>query len=418
MTQATDTLPSYATFFDRDPFDFFERVRAQGPVIWDEGMQAWLVTGYKDVAFVQRHEEIFVAPWPRMDFESIFGRRTLFMIEGDAHRRLYGKIAQFFTKAVIDDYRVRFIRPLVEARLDRVAPLGRAELAEEFAQEIPVRVIGSMLGVPWQDEQMGHDVWQWTSGFLAHTGTWILPDAGRDTQAAAEDSMARLDDILRPLVRRDAVEDPESYIARLWEFGPQVFADWDERDVLENCRFLFIAGVHTTTELLCNALYAILTTEGLEERLRSDRALIVPFIEEVLRLSPSMHVRMRIVGQDTTLGGVPLRVGQRVLAVTAAANRDPGRFRTPAGMDLARHPAGDHLTFNRGPRSCAGAPLARAEAFEVIDALLERVEDLRFDTDQPSPINEGFLQRAFRPLHAVYRDRRAEPPRALRRDAP
>jgi cytochrome P450 len=405
MSTEIQPLPTYAGFFDRDPFGFFEQVRARGRAVWDEGMQAWLVTGYEDVAHVQRHEETFLAPWPRMDFESIFGRRTLFMIEGESHRRMYARIAQFFSKAVIDDYRVRFIRPLVADRLERIAPLGRAELAEQFAQELPVRVIGSMLGVPWQDEQLGHDVWAWTSGFLAHTGTWILPNAGSDTQEAAEASMARLDDLLRPLVRRDAIDDPTSYIARLWEYGPEVFPDWDERDVLENCRFLFIAGVHTTTELLCNAVYAILSTPGLEGMLREDRARIVPFIEEVLRLSPSMHIRMRIVGQDTSIGDVRLLAGQRVLTITAAANRDPDHYHAPSDLDLGRHPISDHLTFNRGPRSCSGAPLARAEAFEAIDGLLDRLEDLRFDPSQPPPINEGFLQRAFRPLHATFRAR-------------
>ena len=402
MTSHTEPTTSYASYFDRDPFRFFEEIRAQGRAVWDEGMGAWLVTGYEDVAHVQRHEEIFLAPWPRMNFERIFGRRTLFMIEGEPHRQMYGRIAQFFSKSVIEDYRVQFIRPLVLARLDRLAPLGRAELASEFAQEIPVRVIGSMLGVPWQDEQLGHDVWEWTSGFLAHTGTWILPNAGQSTQAAAEASMGRLDDLLRPLVRRDAVNDPTSYIARLWEYGPEVFPDWDERDMLEYCRFLFIAGVHTTTELLCNAVYAILSTPGLEDRLRADRSLITAFIEEVLRLSPSMHVRMRIVGEDTTIGEVPLLAGQRVLTVTAAANRDPDHYQAPQGMDLERRPISDHLTFNRGPRSCSGAPLARVEAYEAIDGLLDRIGDLRFDPTQPGPINEGFLQRAFRPLHTTY----------------
>ncbi len=405
MTAAKATLPSYAEYFDRDPFGFFESVRSEGPAVWDEGMQAWLVAAYEDVVTVMRREDLFLAPWPRMDFESIFGRRSLFMIEGEDHRRLYTKISQFFTRAIIDDYRQRFIRPLVDDRLERIASRGRAEFASELAQEIPVRVIGSMLGVPWQDEQLGHDVWGWTSGFLAHTGTWILPDAGKDTQGAAERSMARLDDLLRPLVGRDVAREPGDYISQLWEFGPTVFEDWDEQDVLENCRFLFIAGVHTTTELLCNALYAILTTDGLEDRLRQDRSLIHGFIEEVLRLSPSMHVRMRIVGEDTSVGSVAMKEGQRVLAVLAAANRDPARYEHASRMDLARRKIASHLTFSRGPRACAGAPLARTEAHALIDAMLDRIEGLRLDPQMPPPINEGFLQRAFMPLHATYRAR-------------
>lgn len=118
-----------------------------------------------------------------------------------------------------------------------------------------------------------------------------------------------------------------------------------------------------------------------------------------------MHVRMRLVGEDTTFGDVRMLAGQRVLTITAAANRDPDHFRVPGEMDLGRHPISDHLTFNRGPRSCSGAPLARVEAYEAIDGLLDRLEELRFDPSQPGPINEGFLQRQFRPLHATFKAR-------------
>ncbi len=397
------TRPSYREFADKDPYAFFEDIRQEAPAYWDEGMQAWLLTGYDNCAFVQKQEDLFGPPWPQLGFAELFGRRGLFLLAGEEHQKLYSRILQFFSPRVIKNYRVEFIRPLVESRIDRFAGRGYAELATEFAEQIPVRVIAAMLGLDWQDEALAQQCWEWTGAFLRHTGTFLLPGGGAETHAGAVRSMQQLDTLLRPLVRDWERQPDDSYIRALWHAGAAVFEDWTEDDVLDQCRFLFIAGMHTTSEFICNAIHLLLTHRPLLDDVASHRAsLLTAFVEEGLRLSPPMHVRLRITTQDVELAGAQMRQGDRVCTLTAAANRDPEHYANPCQADLSRRPITDHLAFNVGPRFCAGAPLARAEIYEALDALLERLTDLRLDSAAEPPQPIGFLQRGYRPLHVLF----------------
>lgn len=395
--------PSYKTFADQDPYPFFEDIRREARVYWDEGMQAWLVTGYDDCVFVLKREDLFAGPWPQRGFAELFGRYGLFMLSGEEHRKLYTRITQFFSPRIIKEYRASFIRPLIEDRLDQFAGQGRAELVTAYTEQIPVRVIASMLGLPWQDEKLAANCWAWTEDFLRHTGTFLLPDGGAGTLEGAVRSMRRLDTLLRPLVRDRAHQPEDSYINVLWEVGASIFDDWNEEDVLDQCRFLFIAGMHTTSEFIGNAVYLLLTDEALRDRVAADReGLLSKYVEEALRLSPPMHIRLRLAAEDVELAGARIKKGDAVCTLNAAANRDPDQYACPHAVDLARTPITGHLAFNIGPRFCSGAPLARAEAFEALDALLTRLPNLRLDPTAERPRLRGFLQRGYKPLHALF----------------
>ena len=113
---------------------------------------------------------------------------------------------------------------------------------------------------------------------------------------------------------------------------------------------------------------------------------------------------MRVASADVELGGVPVRKGERLYVVNAAANRDLARYPRPDELDLERRGIYSHLAFNVGPRFCVGRWLARLEAAEAVLALLNRLPSLRLDPDGERP---RFEQLMFRRLPAA--------PRALRR---
>jgi len=195
---------------DRDPYPLFEELRKAGPVIWDEGMRAWLVTGYDSCAHVERREDLFAAPWASRGFEAIFGRRGLFLLRGEAHRKLYAEIVRFFSPRMVQAYRRDVIAPLVNSRIDRFARVGTAELALDFAEQIPVRVIAALLGVAWQDEAFADQCWRWTDAFQHYLRTWMFPDAKEDAYQGAVDSMRHLDALLEPVVCNRAEQPPDS----------------------------------------------------------------------------------------------------------------------------------------------------------------------------------------------------------------
>jgi pimeloyl-[acyl-carrier protein] synthase len=110
-------------------------------------------------------------------------------------------------------------------------------------------------------------------------------------------------------------------------------------------------------------------------RLQQDPSLIPSAVEEMLRYeSPSQHTG-RIAPEDVELGGRLIRKGQAVMAVMAAANRDPERFSDPDRFDIARKD-NRHLAFGYAAHFCFGAALARVEGQEVFEAITRRVSDL------------------------------------------
>ena len=390
---------SLADLENVDPYPFFADVQARGRVVRDEKIDAWLVFGFEDGDHVLRNEDLFAGPWPTMNLSEIFGTRTLFGLSGDPHRVLYTEILNFFTPRVVRRYRTEFIQPIVADRLGRYAASGRAELAAGLADEMPVRVIGAMLGMDWQEEAFAERCWRLTDSFLRMTADFFVPGRAGASIDAAIAEVAELDAMIAPAIDH---ADPDSYVARLWAVGRTMFDDWNRTDVLENCRFLFIAGMHTTSELICNATWLALQHPELPARIAASderERLLTRFVEEALRMFPPLQFRFRISTRDQVLAGTPIRKGDRVVVSAAAGNRDPGRFDCPARPTLDTRPG--HLSFNAGPRFCGGTRLARAEAYDALDAVLS-LPGLEWDPDAAPAVFAGLNQRAYRPLNVRF----------------
>jgi len=139
-----------------------------------------------------------------------------------------------------------------------------------------------------------------------------------------------------------------------------------------------VGGQETTTNLIGNGVLTLLRHPAELVRLRDDPSLIAPAIEELLRFeSPSQHTA-RLAPEDTVLGGQQIRRRQAVIAVMAAGNRDPERFRDPDRLDLMR-PDNRHLAFGWAAHFCFGAPLARLEGQIAVSTLLRRLREVRLE---------------------------------------
>jgi cytochrome P450 len=115
-----------------------------------------------------------------------------------------------------------------------------------------------------------------------------------------------------------------------------------------------------------------------------------------------VHLRARSATANVELDGVPILAGERVIAVNAAANRDPAHWERPDVFDPERPRLYSHLAFNVGPRHCVGAHLARMEATEAIGALWRAFPDLDCAVNAPPATMVGFVSRAWYPIHLVH----------------
>jgi cytochrome P450 len=156
-----------------------------------------------------------------------------------------------------------------------------------------------------------------------------------------------------------------------------------EEEVIANTIVTMVGGQETTTNLIGNGMLTLLRHPEEMNQLRNDLSLIPSAVEELLRYeSPSQHTA-RITPEDTTIGGKQIRKREAVIAVMAAANRDPERFPDPDRLDLARKD-NRHVAFGWGPHFCFGAPLARIEGQVAFATMLRRFRSI---TLKPQPLN-------------------------------
>lgn len=389
---------------DSEPFAEYESLRATG-ARWDPVLEAWLVTSYTGCLAVLSDKTRFRHPYAETADENmreLEGRRQLTMLHGDEHERVRRFWLDALAPTQVAAWRSTLIRPIVDATIGRLRPSGAAELAEELCEQVPVRVIAAVMGLPWDD-----DSWIAQCKHLMAAKVAFLEGRDRDHDGRlARDGAAaiqELNELLRPYVaeRRDAIG--SDLISALWREGPRLLPDWGEQDVVDNVQGTFFGGADTTSHLLANGLFTLLTDPPLQDRLRDlDTDTINHFAEEILRLYGAVQFRPRLATTETNLDGAAIRPADPIYAVTSAANRDPAKYACSEALDLERRAPRRHLAFGFGERSCVGHALARQELREVVAAVLTQLPDVRLDPDGEPPSFRGFLLRSFRPLPVLF----------------
>lgn len=384
---------------DVDPYPAYERIRAVGSVVWDEGMAAWLVLSHDGCTFIERREDLFEEPTGTLPGAAeIVGRRDFRSLLGTEHETLHRSLSHAWRPDPIGPLAMAAVRPIVADRIARLAERPTFELYEDLARFLPIAVVAKVLGLPDRDVATLEQAKGWMEAVLAWRHTY-----GEDPAIRAEaiEATKRLDPLLLDTVRarRDGPE--ADVISLLWSTGREVAPDWGEQDVMDNAKFLFEGGSETTAFLICNAIHRLLELPS-DERAATlvDPAVFARFLEEVLRHTTVVHLRARRTTAQVTVEGVTINAGERVIAINAAANRDPLRWERPDEFDPDRPRLWGHLAFNVGPRHCAGAHLARMEATETIAGLWRAFPDLAWITapDMAAPRSMGFVSRAWRPI--------------------
>ncbi len=404
-TAETPSCPvSLRQIVGQDPYPIYEEMRARGNVIWDAGMQAWLVLSADGCREMMRTDLDAIRFWTKDLGEiarDIQGSSSLTLMEGEDHRRLHTWWLQQYSIPAMERFRVSSVRPLVNSLIDRFIEHGHVDLIPEYANRLPIRAIATVMGLPWRDDAWIDEVYETMKPIETFFNFSMAGDA--EIIANARVAGRKLGDLLLPFVeeRRNGLGD--DIISRMWREVPKLIPGWDLPNILTNLRHMLFAGSGTTSHALASTLYLMMTEPGLIDQLKANgEKAIRALVEESLRLHGPVHYRSRRANRDFTLAGTDILRDQAVISVQSAANRDPQRYECPARLDLGRTNPRDHIAFNFGPRTCVGANLARLEVQETIRAFLDRVEDLRLDPDAPPPRFGGLQLRDFRPLHALF----------------
>jgi cytochrome P450 len=257
------------------------------------------------------------------------------------------------------------ITALVDGLLEQLRARQRFDLIGDFAAAIPVEVIGNLLRVP-REERAPLRAWS-----LAILGA-LETELTAEQHAHGNRAVREFTDYLRGLIaeRRRRPLGATDLLTRLLQE-----AELTESELLQNCVFLLNAGHETTTNLIGNGLYLLLTHPESAARLRSEPQLIATAIEECLRLESPNQLGNRLVSQQVTIGGVVLEPNSYLTLCIGAANRDGDEFPDAERFDIARKP-NRHLAFAAGAHACAGMGVARLEAQVALSRTLQSLPQL------------------------------------------
>nr|GLK38353.1 cytochrome P450 hydroxylase [Rhodococcus wratislaviensis] len=262
----------------------------------------------------------------------------------------------------------------------------QGDFASEFAVLLPIRIIAQLIGVPPEDAL---EIKEMTDEFL---GAFCIPEqngvapAARRLHAYFEPHLERR----RELLQGASIEEPdETHLGTVLpndllsfmlvkKYGDRTLTPSEIDYVLATA---LTGGNDTTTSMLTNVTYRLLSTPSLWDRIVEDGKLIQPAIEESLRMDPPVLGLFRTTADDVTVSGCPIPEKSKVMLLFGSANRDPQQWEDPDEFRLDRPMKflRRHLAFGGGAHFCLGAPLARAEGNRALELLRTRLPHLRLD---------------------------------------
>ena len=372
----------------------YRELRDHAPLHYSPDSNTWTFSRYEDVVAVLKDTEIFSSKTRGGQMESAVSdlpmaaklqllarfvarmratpwtmRRSRMLIQEDGavHLRMRDLVNRGFTPRQIKRLEPR-IRELVAGCLAELARKPQFDLVSELNIPLPVTVIAEMLGV---EPEKRHVFKHWSDVIISGaTGSGI----GNPLESGVLDAMGELRAYLRPIVRERRRRPADDLISIL------VAAQVDGEGLSDYEIFLFVllllvAGNETTTNLLGNAVDALLANPAQLALVSADPGLVPGLIEETLRYDGPVQFLTRRTTREVEMYGQRIPAEASVVVLLGSANRDERRFPEPDRFDVMRDTRG-HVAFGFGAHFCLGASLARLEAKAALEALVPELPRL------------------------------------------
>jgi cytochrome P450 len=372
--------------FYEDPYPVYRRLRDEAPVHLNHERSIWVLSRFDDVQRAGRDWRTFSSAEGVDIDDSRLGPGSFLDADPPRHDELRKILHADFAPASLGR-----LEPLIAAKVDTLVgsllERGQVDLVGELARRLPVSVVCDLLGAPAEDHPQ---LERWYADMLYREPG--RPEVPEIAEHATHEIRGYIVDAVTERLRSPR-GDLLSTIAAAHGEGR---LSMDEVDGM--CRLLLLAGVHTTSSLIANALMLLEDRPEHRRALGADPARIPDAIEELLRYLAPVQSGARVTTDEVEIHGVSVPRGERVLLLWASANRDERRFPDPDVLDLGRRPL-RNVAFGEGIHFCLGAPLARLEARIAFEALFTRIPE--YEIVGPVERHFTFLERGIARLPAV-----------------
>ena len=377
----TSDYDIFSKEYIKDPFPIWDEVREKCPVAHTERWGgSFMPTRYEDLFNIARDIQHFssrnvlvadVAPADRTGLEEDPEVEEEMIAQynvGAPPITSDPPIHTWARKLLLPPFSVNAIakwepetRELCRSLIEGFVGNGGADGAADYAQQIPPRVIASMLGIPKEEAPQ---FTEWVRGFLELGLT--NPELQNDS---ANNIFRYLNERIQEHKENPGQDDLITYLLTATVDGEPV----PEPHVLGTCFLILVAGIDTTWSSIGSAIWHLAQHPEDRAKLIAQPEIMPIAIEELLR-AYSPVTMARYVAEETQYAGCPMHEGNKVLMNFPAANRDPRVFENPDDviLDRAKNP---HIAFGVGIHRCAGSNLARMEMKVSIEEWLKRIPD-------------------------------------------
>ncbi len=381
-----EVLTDHDAFQAAVPHEYFRQLREHDPVHWTpepSGRGFWSVTRHADIVAVSRDfstysSQLGASALEDLEPDALEARASMIDLDPPAHTVLRQSVNGPFTRRAVTAYTDGIVE-IVDECLDAIARAGTFDVVEDLAVRVPIRVLCRILGVPIGDEH-----------HLVTLGDRLIANTDPDLTEVLFDSADSQDYRLLPF-RNPAALEMHAYGRALAEqrrarplgdlvsslVTPGARAALEGRDFDAMFLLLVVAGNETTRSAIALSLQTLMAQPQHWETLRSaDDEALDRAVEELLRWTTPLHHFRRTATRATSLSGVEIAAGDKVVVWYSSGNRDERAFTDPDRLDLTRRD-NPQLSFGRGgPHRCVGEHLARLELKIVLRHLVDRFDRL------------------------------------------
>ncbi len=368
-----------------DPYPYYAWLRRQAPCHYVPERDIWVLSRYADVLQALRDPRVFSSS-QGVGYER---RPVPMMIAYDPpdHTRLRRIVAGGFTPRQIAKLAPR-VEQIVDDLLTPLIGGGPVDLVDRLSGPFPVTVIAEMMGIPAERRE---DFRRWSDDTVTALGGAV--DLAPAERMKVEASIGEFAMYFRSIIaeRREQPDESDDLITLLMR--PNRDGEFlQEMEIVSFCVLLLVAGNETTTNLISNAVVALIQNPDQWEAVRRLENGADALVEEALRYDSPIQGFFRNTTTEIEVAGEKIPRDAKVMVLYGSANRDAEQFADPDAFRVERNPE-DHVAFGWGPHTCLGAHVARLEARTLARAFLERVRSVRLTGDPvrtQNPLLRGF----------------------------
>lgn len=366
--------------FYLNPYLTYRQLQIEDPVHLSS-IGVWIITNYADVSKALRDPRLSSKPSEissysqRQQGNSLvtnFISDILFFRDPPDHTRLRRLIGKVFNTRLVEEMRPR-IQEIVNELIKQIEEKGDLDIIADFAKPLPVTVISQILGIPVEDR---YQLKQWSHWL----GYIFDPMKASDISSQLTQSIVEFREYLTELIAKRRQKPENDLITALIQARDEQ-DKLSEEELLVTCMLLFASGEETTVNLIGNGVLSLLRHPDQLEKLRQKPSLIQSAVEELLRYESPLQISGRTAIENIEIGGKLIKKGPPVFLILGAANRDPAQYHNPDQLDITR-PNNNHFAFGDGIHYSMGAALARTQGQIAINTLVQKLPNLKLQTNK------------------------------------